>query len=1009
MVPGFGKQTIIVGSAPHADIRLGGPGVAPEHARIVHQGSGSLVLVELGAGPTFADGVPVAAGSTVPFDLRKQFVVGQASIPNAHPALTLMLLEVGKAPSVRGQLVFGREPAQSHVTVHHPNVSARHATFQLQPLAVVDHSSTSGTYVDRQRAVAGQPHPLTQHSFVALGPVTIPVALVLQLAQALGVGASAAPAPATGAAEQFAPVPAAAALHAGAAPVGHSGPVAASPSSPEAGGGRPKHKTVIGQLQLGGGAAGGGQKTIGRTPDNDIQIPNPQVSSHHAILHSAGGQLFLEDRGSANGTYVRGQRIPPGNRVPVQNGEKVFIGPMPLVLQVAGQEVAVVVEDTAHWEGRPLYEIEAWDLVSQVPDRDNPSELKTLLDHVSFKALPGDFIALMGPSGAGKTTLLLTLNGYLPPTAGQVRINGEDLYAIYDALRGSIGYVPQDDIVHPELTVWEAVRYSAKFRLPPDFSEDEIARRVDTTLAQLGLENVAHLQIGKPERKILSGGQRKRVNIAMELVTDPVIMFLDEPTSGLAADDTAALVSLLHDLAKQTGKTIITTIHQPAKDEFEKFNLALVLGTGGVTMFFGAPHDGYRFFGSLLERQGKPNNVDNPRDMFDMLNQRERPLYEAMRAQNPTIGRQAARQQAAREWSAEFFSPQNPIFQKMYTGKRAVGAGTTQQGVPGRASASGQFGLLFSRYFKVKARDVSGTAIMLLQAPIIGVLLAGVFGGQKDAIPYWCLGAMQELAQKSGNVGNGATDILKSMAVTPDNAASMFFLVVSAVWFGTSNAAREIVSEVAVYKRERMVNLRLFNYVFSKFLLLSLFCVVQCTMLLAIVFFALGYNGGMQAFGIELLTMICTAMNSVAIGLLLSTVVSSSEAAMALTPIALIPQVVLGGLMVPMTTNPMLRIPMLLMPARWGFQGVIAQERAAVANHVAWVLDLKKPDLTAPDNFVFQGKFHCAEAQLASLDFNGAWGFTSYQQTWLPPVVLGVMMAVTLIAILVLLKRRDSV
>src|SRR3569623_3488201 len=104
MVPGFGKQTIIVGSAPHADIRLGGPGVGAEHARIVHQGSGSLVLVDLGVGPTFVDGAPVAAGSTVPFDLRKQFVVGQASLPNGHPALTLMLLEVGKAPTVRGQL-----------------------------------------------------------------------------------------------------------------------------------------------------------------------------------------------------------------------------------------------------------------------------------------------------------------------------------------------------------------------------------------------------------------------------------------------------------------------------------------------------------------------------------------------------------------------------------------------------------------------------------------------------------------------------------------------------------------------------------------------------------------------------------------------------------------------------------------------------------------------------------------------------------------------------------------
>ncbi|HEV8549146.1 MAG TPA: FHA domain-containing protein, partial [Polyangiaceae bacterium] len=873
MVPGFGKQTITIGSAPQADIRLGGPGVAPEHARIVHQGGGTLVLQDLGAGPTSANGAPVAPGSTVPFDFRTQFAVGQASISNAHPAIVLMLLETGKAPPSPGQLVFGREPAQSHIVVQHPNVSARHATFGLQPLTVTDHSSTSGTYVDRKRITPGQPESLTPHAFVALGLVTLPVSLVQQLAQGLGVvGAASAPAAATGAAQQFAPV---------AAPVGAM-PPGASPPPAEPPVAKPKHKTVIGELRLDGG--GGSQKTIGRTPDNDIKIPNPQISSHHAVLHTLGGQLFLEDRGSANGTYVRGQRIPPGQRVPVQNGEKVFIGPMPLVLQVAGADVAVVVEDTAHWEGRPLYEIEAWDLVSQVPDRDNPSELKTLLDHVSFKALPGDFIALMGPSGAGKTTLLLTLNGYLPPTAGQVRINGEDLYAIYDALRGSIGYVPQDDIVHPELTVWEAVRYSAKFRLPPDYSEDEIGRRVDTTLAQLGLENVAHLQIGRPEKKILSGGQRKRVNIAMELVTDPVIMFLDEPTSGLAADDTAALVSLLHDLAKQTGKTIITTIHQPAKDEFEKFNLALVLGTGGITMFYGSPHDGYRFFGSWLERQGKPNKVDNPRDMFDMLNQRERPIYEAMRAQNPSAPRYAARHQAAREWSAEFLNPQNPIFQRMFGGRRAVGTGATQQGVPGRAPSSGQFGLLFGRYFKVKVRDMSGTLIMLLQAPIIGILLAGVFGGQKDAIPYWCLGAMQELATKSGDVGSSSQDVLRNMAITPDNAGSMFFLVVSAVWFGTSNAAREIVSEVAVYKRERMVNLRLFNYVFSKFLLLSLFCVVQCTMLLAIVFFALHYNGGIQAFGIELVTMICTAMNSVALGLLLSTVVSSSEAAMALTP-----------------------------------------------------------------------------------------------------------------------------
>lgn len=996
MVPGFGKQTIVVGSAPHADIRLGGPGVAPEHARIVHQGGGTLKLVDLGAGPTFANGTPVAPGSTQSFDFRTQFAVGQAPIPNAHPAIALMLLEVGKAPPAPGRLVVGREPAQCHLVLQHPNVSGRHATFDLEPFRVTDESSTSGTWLDRQRLPASQAVPLTPHAYVALGPVVLPAALVLQVAQALGAGKSAAapPAAATGLAQQFAPAAAAPAA------------LASGEPAPE-NTGRAKHKTVIGQLNL--GAGGISQKTIGRTPDNDVNITHPQVSSHHAVLHSIGGQLFLEDKSSANGTYVRGQRIPPGQRVPVQNGEKVFIGPMPLVLQVSGQEVAVVVEDQADWAGRPLYEIEAWDLVCQVPDRDNPSELKTLLDHVSFKALPGDFIALMGPSGAGKTTLLLTLNGYLPPTSGQVRINGEDLYAIYDALRGSIGYVPQDDIVHPELTVWEAVRYSAKFRLPPDYSEEEIRRRVDTTLAQLGLEQVAHLQIGRPEKKVLSGGQRKRVNIAMELVTDPVIMFLDEPTSGLAADDTASLVSLLHDLAKKTGKTIITTIHQPAKDEFEKFNLALVLGSGGITMFYGSPRDGYDFFGSLLKRQGKSGVVDNPRDMFDMLNQRERPIYEAMRAQNPASPRYLARAQAAREWNAEFMNPQNPIFQKMFGGRRAVGTGQSQHGVPGRSPVRGQFGLLFGRYLKVKARDVGGTAIMLLQAPIIGVLLAMVFGGQKDASPYWCLGALQELSRKANTVGQGTEDVLKNMAVTPDNAGSIFFLVVTAVWFGTSNAAREIVSEVAIYKRERMVNLKLFNYVFSKFLLLSLFCVIQCSILLAIVFFSLGYNGGLMAFGVELATLVVVAMNSVAIGLLLSTLVSSSEAAMALTPIALIPQVVLGGLMVPMTTNPLLEIPMLVMPARWGFQGVVAQERMAIAGDSAWILDLKRPDMNVADQFVLNGKFHCAEAQLASTDFNGAWGFVDYQKIWLPPAVLGVMMVVTFIAILVILKRRDSV
>jgi hypothetical protein len=291
------------------------------------------------------------------------------------------------------------------------------------------------------------------------------------------------------------------------------------------------------------------------------------------------------------------------------------------------------------------------------------------------------------------------------------------------------------------------------------------------------------------------------------------------------------------------------------------------------------------------------------------------------------------------------------------------------------------------------------------------VLLAFVFGGQKDAIPYWCLGALQELQQKSGgaNSTNGGTNVLGSMQSTSDHTGAIFFLVVAAVWFGTSNAAREIVGERAIYLRERMVNLGLVKYVLSKYVLLSLFCVIQCTLLLGITFFALGFNGGPQAFLLELAVMITTAMNAAAIGLMLSTVVASSEAAMALTPIALIPQVVMGGLMVPMTTNPTLKWVMMVVPARWGFQGVIAQERLAIANDPAWIIDLKNPTLNSAYDFITGGKFRCATAQIASDVFNGAWGFVDFERIWLPFAVLGGITLTTLLFLLIVLKRRDPV
>jgi len=1002
VIPGFGKQNLTVGSLPTCDVVLAGAGVLPEHARIIHLGGGKLVFV-CGNGLAHANGRALRPGEQVPFDLRTQFTIGtaQVPIPLHHPAITLSLMTSGMLVAPPGQVILGRDPSRASIVIQHPSVSSQHATVILDRMAVIDHSSTSGTYVGTTRIPAGTPTPIDAGAILAFGPVPVQVQLLMRLGQAprLPLGTSAI---------IMSPAPPVALPAPPGPPPPNAGPAGPDPGRPPpvAGAGAKKNKTVLGQLDFNQGSLT--VKSIGRTPDNDIVISHAQVSSRHALLHRVQGQLFVEDRNSANGTFVRGHRIPPGQKVEVSSGEKIYIGPMPLQIEQSASGAAEIVQEeyaADRWAGRPLYEIEAWSLLLEVPDRDNPAEMKVLLDNVSFKALPGDMIALMGPSGAGKTTLLLALNGYLPPSNGIVRINGEDLYNIYDNLRGSIGYVPQDDLVHAELTVFEAVKYSARFRLPPDYSDEEIDARVEQTIKDLGLEGVKNLQIGKPEKKVLSGGQRKRVNIALELVTDPVILFLDEPTSGLAADDTTALITLLSDLTKQTGKTIIMTIHQPAKDEFEKFTHCLVMGYGGIPMFFGPTKDCYRFFGTWKERQRLPNDLDNPRDMFEMIAQRERPIHEALLARDPKAQRGHARKLAAIEWRKEYENPQSPVYRKMYSGRREIGSGQGQRGLPAtRATTSGQLGLLLSRYFKVKVRDTSGTLIMLLQAPIIGVLLAVVFGGQEKMIPAWCLGALQSFPGSRGGGGGAPVKLI----TTADNTAAIFFLVVAAVWFGTSNAAREIVAERSIYLRERMVNLGLLNYVFSKYILLALFCVVQCSTLLGIVFVALGLPGGGQAFGEMLGALVATSLSAVAMGLLLSTVVASSEAAMALTPIALIPQVVLGGLLVPMTTTSRpIRAIMAAMPARWGFEGAIAPNRVALTNDDAWLIDLGQKGLKA--EFIEGGRFKCAIAQMASDTQMGAWGFTSYDQVWLPYAVLGGMTVLLVVVVSVLLKRRDPV
>lgn len=969
------RQTIRIGSSDACEICLSGEGIAPVHAEIIHEGAGRLHFVPGSSGVSSLDGRPLTPGQKLPFDFRSQFFVGEEPVPVAHPDICLMVMSAGFKKQEGTRLCIGRDPERCHIVMSSPGVSGLHASLDVtEPPIVTDHNSTSGTWFKGKRLVPETPTTVSWQSVLAVGPLPLQVGLARDLALALRSQAA----------------------------VRHVGTTEAMPrrteerramasrlpSEPGA-----RHRTVMGTIKM----TASRSYSIGRTSDNDIVLDYAQISGKHAKLTSISGKLFLEDAGSELGTAVRGTRLKPGQKARVNDGERVLFGPMPALLRITDESADVLIEDREGWAGRPLFDVAAVNVTIRVPDRDDSSKQKTLLENVSFKALPGDLIALMGPSGSGKTTLLHALTGYVRPTEGEVRVNDVKLAQIFETLRGSIGYVPQDDIIHPELTVREAVRYSARFRLPSDYSDEEIDRRVNATLSQLGIDSVSHLQIGRPEHKILSGGQRKRVNIAMELVTDPVILFLDEPTSGLAADDTTSLVDLLTRLARDNGKTIIATIHQPARDEYEKFNLALILGHGGVPLYFGPTVTAYSFFESWrgpLEARG----IDTPRDMFAELAERE----VRMREKVPDASRQEVRVSVSDAYRREYEG--STIRHEMNETRAVGGAGTVAASLARHDRPRRQLSLLLSRYLKIKARDRVGTMILLLQAPLIGVLLSVVFGAQKAAVPYFCLGALNQLGKKTGSVLENSGDVLAKLTQTQDHAGAVFFVVVAAVWFGTSNAAREIVSERAIFKRERMVNLRPLNYALSKFIVLSGLCVVQCAVLFTIVFFSLGLAGGAAAFFSGLGTLVLTAVASVSLGLLLSAVVGSSEAAMALTPIALIPQVVLGGLMVPVTTNSWLKAPMLLMPSRWGFEGVIRPERLAVAPREGWNIPLVGV-LDSPPDFIVDQKFECALAQMQSTDLIGAWGFGS--QTWMPAVVL-FLMAVSLLGVVVHLLARQK-
>jgi ABC-type multidrug transport system ATPase subunit/ABC-type multidrug transport system permease subunit len=617
----------------------------------------------------------------------------------------------------------------------------------------------------------------------------------------------------------------------------------------------------------------GDRMVIGRDPECDFPLDFPMISWRHAQFQRTPQGIVVEDLGSLNGTYLNGVRI--GGKVSAKPGDEIGLGSFRFQILEGGS--------LAKREYNGNVTIEVAGVAVNAPNGDR------LLDPVSLTVFPSEIIALMGPAGAGKTTFLKTLNGYTPPAAGRVLFNGDDLYQYYDRFRQQMGYVPQDDIVHAQLKVWEALYFSAKLRT--DLTGAEIHRRIDKVLANLGILDKKDTIIGSPEKKVLSGGQRKRVNIAMELINDTPVIFLDEPTSGLSSYDAEGVIRLLKQLAGE-GKTIITTIHQPSLDIFREFDNLIMIsrdrgGHGSLAYFGPAYPESIEFFdaeGTRLIRS-QPGKELSPEMLLSGL----------------------AKKKTA-EWSQAY---EASALKRQFVGERSGKVPST----PSQSSKSstrgiglGQWLTLVHRNFLLKARDKVQSAILLVQAPLFALLVGGVFRRLHEPNPAL---SPPLRAEQWANLGGEIIGI-------------EFLMVVAAIWFGCNNVARDIVGEWTVYQRERMVSLKLPSYVFSKVTIAALLGFCQCLALLAIVTWICHLKGD---FLETLLMLYLASMVGSAIGLCISACTETTEAAIAMLPLVLLPIVALGGGIraIKDIQAPVKQISIVI-PSRWAFEATYLKE-----------------------------------------------------------------------------------
>jgi len=539
---------------------------------------------------------------------------------------------------------------------------------------------------------------------------------------------------------------------------------------------------------------------IGRSENesqNDIVVHDLTVSRTHCKLEiSSDNKIILTDLNSKNHTYVNGNPLINDSMV-ISETDFISIGNNVFSLSKKSipKEIAITAIDISK----------------------RFSNNKVALNPISFSIFQGDFVAILGPTGCGKSVLLKVLNGFDPASSGKVEFCGNDLYKDYKKCKELIGYVPQDDIVHSELTVKEALYFSFQLRNKENVDDDIVYKKINEVLSELNLSDAAILN-----QKVdsLSGGQRKRISIAIELFSDPKVLYLDEPTSPLDPETIEEFLGSIKKLTEK-GTTIIMVTHKP--EDLNFVDRVIWLGTGGYLAYYG--------------------NKDKFLDYFKKENAIN--IYTELKNKDK-----------ARSWYEKWFSNYDKKKEKPAT------VTETKSDYP----FFRQLYWLTYRYFKIKLNDKGYMALLLAQAPVIACLIILIFDKLTLSV--------------------------------------LFMINLTAIWLGSSNAAREIVAELPIYHRERMYNLKLLPYVLSKLFVQFIFSTVQSFLFISILFlFYFNSVISLEHYLPLVGMMILISMSAVIMGLLLSAIVKTSEQAIALLPLLLIPQLILSGVIYPINHN----------------------------------------------------------------------------------------------------------